>query len=64
LGRKNDNFGGFPLGLSSLQAWRAELGVCVYCAQISQIALRIKAYFFRVAQFALRIYKANLRFKK
>jgi len=32
-----------------------ELGVCAYCAQF---ALRIKAYFFRVAQFALRIYKA------
>jgi len=30
------------------------VGVCAYCAQI---ALRIKAYFFRVAQFALRIYK-------
>jgi len=30
----------------------AELGVCAYCAQF---ALGFKAYFFRVAQFALRI---------
>jgi len=38
-----------------------KLGVCACCAQITQIAqfaLRIKAYFFTVAQFALRIYKA------
>jgi len=33
-----------------------ELGICAYCAQIAQ--LRIKAYFFRVVQFALHIYKA------
>jgi len=40
--------------------------MCILCANcaIAQFVLHIKAYFFRVEQFAFAYLQSNLRFKK